>query len=776
MLKKKILSILVVTILLLGVTIFPMNGSAETELKVGAWLGEQPTDAGVKAFNQLQNRNLDIVHMYMDWSTNFNSIRTNVDSAYSNNATILITWEPWEYDTVQIMNGNADNYLKRMAQDMKSYGKEIWLRPLHEANGDWYPWAIGYKSGNNTNSTYIAAFRHIVDVFRSEGANNIKWIFTLNCDNVGPNTSFEGIYPGDNYVDYNSIDGYNWGTTQSWGSTWNTFDQIFSRSYNSLKNYNKPIFIAEWASAEIGGNKAQWITDSFNTIRSSYPKIFAAVWFSHNKETDWRINSSEAVLNAYKNAIKKTSSTPTATASTPTPTISTHTPTTTSSLPASNGYPYGIKSLATDQNEANAMLLREWEDWKNSRITTSGAGGYRRVQTSGSQDFTTCSEGMGYGMLLSVYFNERELFDDLYSYAKKYFNSTGLMDWSIGADGKVAGTGAATDGDEDMATALVFAHKKWGSSGKINYEQEAKTYINNLYRYCVEPGTYVLKPGNWGGSDALNPCYFVPAWYRIYADFTGNNDWLKVADKSYEILDQIGKFNNNTGLVPDWCKADGTEQKLTVWNGASKYEYSYDAARMPWRIALDYSWYGTEKAKAYCDKVSAFFKNVGAENIVDGYSITGQKIGQYHNATFVCTAAAGTLTGGDLDFGQKMFNESVKVKDSAPHDYYGNSLRMLTLLYMSGNFQNLYNDSPSPATPTPSSNKYVIGDLNGDNSFNSIDFGYLRMYLLGMISSFPSEYGMLAADVDGNGQINSVDFAYMRQVLIGMKSEFPRKN
>ncbi len=329
--KKKILSILVVTILLLGVTIFPMTGSAETELKIGAWLGEQPTDNGVKAFNQLQGRNLDIVHMYMDWSTNFNSIRNNVDSAYLNNAVILITWEPWEYDTVQIMNGNADNYIKRMAQDMKSYGKEIWLRPLHEANGDWYPWAIGYSSGRNTNSTYIAAFRHIVDIFRNEGANNVKWVFTLNCDNVGPNTSYEGIYPGDNYVDYNSIDGYNWGTTQSWGSTWNTFDQIFSRSYNSLKNYNRPIFIAEWASAEIGGNKAQWITDSFNTIKSSYPKIFAAVWFSHNKETDWRINSSEATLNAYKNAIKKASASPTP-ANTPTKIPNTNTPVPTAAI------------------------------------------------------------------------------------------------------------------------------------------------------------------------------------------------------------------------------------------------------------------------------------------------------------------------------------------------------------------------------------------------------------------------------------------------------------
>ena len=322
MFKNRKQSILMAILLLLGLMLFPVTGnSAETELKNGAWLGSQPTDAGIKELNQLQGRNLDIVHMFINWSTNFDFVKTHADAVYANNAILLLTWEPWEYDTVQIMNGTTDSYIRRMAQDMKSYGKEIWLRPLHEANGDWYPWAIGYTGGRNTNSTYIAAFRRIVDIFRNEGANNVKWVFNVNCNNVGPNTSFTGIYPGDEYVDYNSIDGYNWGTTQSWGSTWQTFDQIFLEAYNSLTNYNKPIIIAEWASAEIGGNKAQWITESFNRIKSSYDKIFAVVWFNHNKETDWRINSSEAALNAYRNAIKKTSATPTA-IPTPTPTSS----------------------------------------------------------------------------------------------------------------------------------------------------------------------------------------------------------------------------------------------------------------------------------------------------------------------------------------------------------------------------------------------------------------------------------------------------------------------
>lgn len=303
MLKKVYLFLLVTSIIFSSFAVFSVNTAYATDdLKIGAWVGTQPTDAKIKEFNSLQNRKLDIVHMFINWSTNFDWVRTYADPVYANGSVLMITWEPWEYDTVKIKNGNADSYIRKMASDIKAYGKEIWLRPLHEANGNWYPWGIG-DSKVNTNDTYIAAFRHIVDVFRSQGATNVKWVFNLNCNNVGANATFTGFYPGDQYVDYTSIDGYNWGTTQSWGSTWQSFDQIFLSAYNALKPYNKPILIGEFASTEVGGDKARWITESFNTIRSSYDKVFAAIWFSENKETDWRINSSESSLSAYKKAV-----------------------------------------------------------------------------------------------------------------------------------------------------------------------------------------------------------------------------------------------------------------------------------------------------------------------------------------------------------------------------------------------------------------------------------------------------------------------------------------
>jgi len=77
---------------------------------------------------------------------------------------------------------------------------------------------------------------------------------------------------------------------------WQKFDEIFLSGYNALKKYNKPIMLAEVSSAEVGGDKAKWITDSFSTIKASYDKIFAIMWFNEKKETDWLINSSPEMV------------------------------------------------------------------------------------------------------------------------------------------------------------------------------------------------------------------------------------------------------------------------------------------------------------------------------------------------------------------------------------------------------------------------------------------------------------------------------------------------
>ncbi len=420
-------------------------------------------------------------------------------------------------------------------------------------------------------------------------------------------------------------------------------------------------------------------------------------------------------------------------------------------FPYDSKYPFGtFSSLADNQSTADQLLLTEWEQWKNERITTSGAKGYKRVQRDASTSFDTVSEGLGYGMILAVYFGEQQLFDDLYRYVKVFLNSNGLMSWHIDSSGNVTGTdgiGAATDADEDIAVALVFAHKKWGSGGSIQYESEAKNYISRIFSKMVEQGTYVLKPGDtWGGSTCTNPSYFAPAWYRIFADFTGNTAWNNVADKCYEIIDRAK--NSNTGLVPDWCTANGSQAS------GQGYDFKYDAIRYQWRTALDYSWYGTSKAKVNCDKISGFFKNIGPSNIKDGYTISGSQISSNHTATFVSCGAAAAMTGDDSTYARSIYNECIRVKDSGNYTYYGNSLRLMVLLYTTGNFPNLYKYSPQSA---------LKGDVNNDNSVDALDFAELKKAVL--TQTF-SNINVSNADMNNDGSIDAIDIALLKVKLL----------
>jgi beta-mannanase len=120
--------------------------------QIGAWVGgsgstPQPTKSNVEAFQTLQNRHVDIISLFVLWDiNNWDWTKSYADIAAENNSTLLVTWMANGYTTPQIINGNADSYLKAYAQGVKSYGKEIWLRPFHEANGDWYDWGIA-KSG-----------------------------------------------------------------------------------------------------------------------------------------------------------------------------------------------------------------------------------------------------------------------------------------------------------------------------------------------------------------------------------------------------------------------------------------------------------------------------------------------------------------------------------------------------------------------------------------------------------------------------------------------------
>ena len=296
--------------LLFTLGILPMTTLA---FQIGAWVGgpgqyPQPTQQNVQAFQDLQGTHLDLISYFALFDINdWNATAQYANVAKNNGSTLVVTWMANGYKAQELVDGKADTYIRDYAKGVKGFGDEIWLRPLHEANGDWYDWGVGKSGAGNTDANVAEAFRHIVKIFKEEGVTNVKWVWTTNASNQGSGTTLTGNYPGDEYVDYISIDGYNWGTCQSW-SSWQSFSQVFKKAYDALANINKPLFIAEISSSEKGGNKAEWITDMFEHFATDFSRVFAVMWFSQSKEdneADWALNTSQAAVDAWKAGIAK---------------------------------------------------------------------------------------------------------------------------------------------------------------------------------------------------------------------------------------------------------------------------------------------------------------------------------------------------------------------------------------------------------------------------------------------------------------------------------------
>lgn len=320
---------------------------------------------------------------------------------------------------------------------------------------------------------------------------------------------------------------------------------------------------------------------------------------------------------------------------------------------------------------AAATLSTEYAAWKEAYVADAGDGALRVVATDKANG--TVSEGIAYGMLLAAYLDDRAVFDGLFAYAKRHLDANGLMNWLIGADGTVQGKGAATDADEDIALALVVADKRWSG-----YSEPAKAMIQAILDHEVEELTWLLKPGDtWGGRAVTNPSYFSPAYYRVFAAYTGNQSWLKVTESSYGVLDKIdaASASSETGLYPDWCTADGTPA------GGKGYNYTYDAIRLPWRLAMDALWFQEPRAKSRLERLNAFWIDLGAANIKDGYALNGDLVGMWHNAAFVGPAAVGVAAGGNADASLSFYDELTKLPDES---YYATSLKLISLLAISG--------------------------------------------------------------------------------------------
>jgi endo-1,4-beta-D-glucanase Y len=363
----------------------------------------------------------------------------------------------------------------------------------------------------------------------------------------------------------------------------------------------------------------------------------------------------------------------------------------TQSFPANKTYGNGL--MPTNKNSQDAVS--NYNTWKTNFVEACSNGRYRVKFDDRSQ---TVSEGIGYGMLLSAYAGDKTLFDGFWNYYKDNRNGNGVMNWKINGCSGTIGSNGATDADIDAAMALIVADYQWGTSGSINYKNDAKTLINAIKNFEVESGSYVIKPGDqFGGSNLTNPSYFAPGYFRAFATYMNDSFWNNVADKTYVVINNNLTANNAVGgLVSDWTNANGSYSSSAGGYANGGRNYSYDAARTPWRIAVDYVWYGNASAKTYSKKSSDFVRvNLGgSQNVKDGYSQNGNNISGYHNSTFVGSFAASAMGGDNQAHLNNSYSDLAGINDAG--SYFNQTLKTLYLFLLTGNF---YLPGAAPVAP-----------------------------------------------------------------------------
>ena len=204
------------TIVAIAVTAaFALPASAGATIKLGAYTpGAPPTSPPSHDYASMVGRKPEIVMWYRDFGQPL-MYSNEIANLHDTGQTPMITWEPYDASLADIAAGDYDTYLHESASIAREWGGELMVRFAHEMNGTWYPWA----AKNQSPDTFVAAWRHIVSIFREDGADNVKWVWSPNVQETGKYPIAPG-FPGDEWIDYVGLDGYNWGTTN--GERWQT--------------------------------------------------------------------------------------------------------------------------------------------------------------------------------------------------------------------------------------------------------------------------------------------------------------------------------------------------------------------------------------------------------------------------------------------------------------------------------------------------------------------------------------------------------------------------
>jgi len=357
------------------------------------------------------------------------------------------------------------------------------------------------------------------------------------------------------------------------------------------------------------------------------------------------------------------------------------------------------------------MLQQCWDSFKHFFIRPEG----RVVRPKNDND--TVSEGQAYAMLRAVWMDDLETFENCrrwtelnlsrrrnfgdnllaWHWGKRESGTWGVMDWN-----------AASDADGDYALALLLAAERWPDPAEraAAWRKKAGEVIADIMRLeTVQTASGGLYLAPWPSREhklpaVLNPSYFSPAHYRIFARETGDERWLELADSGYRMVQAISRQlgeKKGVGILPNWCQVDADDN----FGPAEEYDESssWDAFRAYWRISLDHLWFDAPEARLYLEKSLAPFLvrqlNENEGKIFMEYSYEGEQKNSHESSAMysVCyyplklvdheasEIVLETLKGRAIEEGGLVYFDEVD-------GYYVNSWAWVGLAFKQGAFRN----------------------------------------------------------------------------------------
>jgi mannan endo-1,4-beta-mannosidase len=259
--------------------------------------GSPPSYAPIEEFAQAAGKEPNLVGLYSGWAQPFSV--SMADSMHRHHYIPFVQIDPSLASVSAIASGDDDEYLREYADSVRTYGHSVVIGFGHEMNGSWYSWGYGRTPAR----TFVAAWRHIVDLFNSQGARNVTWLWTIQADQPGTGP-IQSWWPGASYVTWVGIDGY-------YNKPSDTFKTVFVPTIDQVRAFTlKPILLSETGVAR-DANQVANILNLFNGMNKY--RMLGLVWFDEDqleqttphgdpvdKNQDWHIEDNPLAERAFR--------------------------------------------------------------------------------------------------------------------------------------------------------------------------------------------------------------------------------------------------------------------------------------------------------------------------------------------------------------------------------------------------------------------------------------------------------------------------------------------